>query len=148
MTQDTLHENRLPNDNVNTYATNFVTPDFGEDSLLYSEDDFKTMGEAAIRALQIKQVATGYRNFNLQGPKWYNFEFSVYVVVPVEKAIVSTSLLGIFNQDRAVNMKYYFEKTNVVQYSPDRTIVYVSGRVYIGDSDGYLRQLSYNMTCI
>ena len=147
MTQDALHENRLSTEDTNTYATNFLTPDFGEDAALFSDSDVATMGETAIAALQIKNVITGYRSFNLQGPRWHNFQFSVSSSVAVNKAVVAIALLGIYNQHAATNMQYSFQNITVT-YSSNRKTIFVSGRVYVGDSDGFLRQLSFNLTAI
>lgn len=144
---DALSDELVDLSQVEVYADDFAKPEFGEDLPLYSEKDVTRIGVDAVNALQIKNVIVGYKAFNLKGPRWHNFRFGLRSAVAVNKAVVSVALLGIYNRNTAVNLEYSVQNVST-SYSQDRKTIYVSGRVYVGDSDGYLRQLSYHCVAI
>lgn len=109
---------------------------------LYSEEDVK---KVAVDGLAIKNVIAGIARFNFRGPRWHNFQFDIQAYVKPKKAVVSLGLLCIYNNKSANDMEYCVSSYSLSYVG---TIVRVTGKVYVGDSDGYLRGFGFNCTVI
>ena len=86
---------------------------------------------------------TGLRRCGIVGNNcnsWQTFAFTFDAGFEVNRSAVSLSLLGISNASTASNMNYAFKD---ITSSQNGSKVTVTGQVLVGDSDGYLFQLSY-----
>ena len=95
--------------------------------------------------LTIRNVVAGIATFNFQGHRWHYFRFDIPVGIRPTRAVVSLSLLNISNRRHAVDMQYYIPGYSL-SYLPG--YVRVNGRVFVGDSDGYLNGLGYMCVCV
>jgi len=114
--------------------TNLVEADSVEDMSLFGD------GEVAVAGLNIRSVKAGVANFNLQGSRWHTFAFDIYLGYRPSAAVVSLGLMNIYNQSKAVNMQYHLGGYSI---SYTNTGARVTGRIFVGDTDGYLFGLSY-----
>lgn len=95
------------------------------------------------RSVGIRNVITGVAKFNLIGDRWHHFSFDIYTGFRPNRAVVMLALMNIYNVNVATELNY-----NLYSYdlSYTDTAVRVTGWIYVGDADGYLRGLSYNCT--
>jgi hypothetical protein len=107
---------------------------------LYSEADVQ---QAAATGLAIKNVVAGIASLNLRGSGWHTFVFDIETHVRPTRAVVALGLLNIYNNSTAKNLQYHVSGYSL---SYRDTKVRVTGRVFVGDSDGYLFGFGYNCT--
>jgi len=80
----------------------------------------------------------GYKGNSCGG--WQAFKFKIDTRVEFMNANTSIALLGISNAHAATDLNYTFK--DIVSTKAEGGVE-VTGEVLIGDSDGYLNQLSY-----
>ncbi|MCP5084914.1 MAG: hypothetical protein GY948_24785 [Alphaproteobacteria bacterium] len=91
----------------------------------------------AIYDLKLKGKSSG------DDPARHGFEFFIPLGYTPRDAVVQLSLINIYNKMTAKNMLYELEAYKAVGMKRG---VRVRGIIHVGDSDGYLKGLSY--TCI
>ncbi|WP_422343127.1 hypothetical protein [Parasphingorhabdus sp.] len=110
---------------------------------LYNADKYDEMAKSVSGPLQ--NFCSGIARFNFKGAQSHNFSFDIPFPFSPEHAVVSLSLGEIFNRHTANNLDYKFGPWKL-SYTNDA--VRVTGSVYVGDSDGYLRGISYSCVAV
>ena len=88
----------------------------------------------------LPNFVSGIVGLNLQGSRWHNVTFDIPFSFAPRSAVVSLALSDVMNQDHAVNLHYAIGEWSL-SYTEDS--VRVSVPVFVGDSDGFLRGMSY-----
>ena len=83
----------------------------------------------------------GIARFNLRGHRWHTFTFDIPTRVTPRNAVVSLGLMNIYNRKGANDLQYYIPSYSLSYVGRN---VRVTGRIFVGDTDGYLYGLSYN----
>ena len=120
----------------------YTTADEVEQASLLTDEDLKA---SLAPALKIGNVVVGVAKFHLSGHKWHNWSFDIDVGFKVKRAVVSLALMDIHNVNLANQLKFQLGGYSLTY---NGNIVRVTGRIFIGDSDGFLNGLSFNCTAI
>ena len=131
---------------VKTNEQSLVQADSVEYHSLFQETELIERPEQEINTQNVNTLATlrnavsGIARFNFKGDTTHTFVFDIPVGVTPRRAVVSLALADIYNRNSANNLRY-----GILSYSLSYigTAVRVTGRVRVGDSDGYLYGLSY-----
>lgn len=103
-------------------------------------DNAMTLDDSTYHEEKLRHLASGIVRLNLQGSRTHHLYFDIPFSFEPRAAVVSLALSDIRNREHAVNLRYSIDQWSVSYHA---NFVRVSCTVTVGDTDGYVRGLSY-----